>query len=181
MNNTYFTADLHLGHANIISYCKRPFVKNDIGTIEMNEHIVQEWNKVVKPNDAIWVLGDTCFRINIWEKYVHRLNGQINLIYGNHDPDEFHNRAKRGDLKIASAFDTKMITVNGQKIFMSHYPHRRWPNCHHGCWHIYGHEHGNVEDLGKSTDVGVDCWNFKPVSFEELEVRFKDRECIKHH
>jgi calcineurin-like phosphoesterase family protein len=147
----------------------------------MNEHIVQEWNKIVKPGDVAWILGDLCFKASVWEKYASRFNGQINVIYGNHDPKEFRQRAKWTDYKFASAHDVKMIEVNGQRIFMSHFAHRVWPNGHHGAWHLYGHDHGSLPDYGMSTDVGVDAWNFKPVSFEELKNRFKDREPIKHH
>jgi len=33
---------------------------------------------------------------------------------------------------------------------------------------LYGHAHGKTEGLGKSMDVGVDCNDFKPVSFVQV-------------
>ena len=40
MADTWFTADFHLGHFNIIGFCKRPFAD----TPEMNEAIIERLN-----------------------------------------------------------------------------------------------------------------------------------------
>src|SRR3954452_14523275 len=53
---TYFTADLHLGHANIIRYCDRPFA--DAG--EMDAALLNNLNAVVRQEDTLYVLGDFC-------------------------------------------------------------------------------------------------------------------------
>jgi calcineurin-like phosphoesterase family protein len=50
----WITADLHLGHANIITYSGRPFCSVD----EMDECIVDRWNEVVAPTDRVLVLGN---------------------------------------------------------------------------------------------------------------------------
>jgi len=49
-----FTADLHLGHANIIRHCSRPFANVD----EMDRTLIDNWNEVVQPSDTVWMLGD---------------------------------------------------------------------------------------------------------------------------
>ena len=53
----YFTADTHLGHANIIKYCKRPFSS----TREMDEIIYCNWAAVVRPQDCVYHLGDVAW------------------------------------------------------------------------------------------------------------------------
>ena len=39
----YYTADLHLGHANVIRHCDRPFRSVD----EMDEALIRNWNSRV--------------------------------------------------------------------------------------------------------------------------------------
>ena len=54
----WFTADYHLGHANIIKYCNRPFKSLE----HMNSEIIRRHNSRVKPNDTVFFLGDFCFK-----------------------------------------------------------------------------------------------------------------------
>jgi len=51
---TWFTADLHFGHLNIISYAARPFADVD----EMNAALRDRWNDCVADDDEVWVLGE---------------------------------------------------------------------------------------------------------------------------
>jgi calcineurin-like phosphoesterase family protein len=53
---TWFTADFHLGHSNIIRYCNRPFPD----TAEMDEAIIARLNASVKAEDELYYLGDFC-------------------------------------------------------------------------------------------------------------------------
>ena len=80
----YYTSDLHLCHENIIRLCNRPYKTIE----EMNEDLINRWNKKVKPNDVVYVLGDFFFKQQD-SKYVSsvlkRLNGEKILIKGNHD------------------------------------------------------------------------------------------------
>jgi hypothetical protein len=56
MPNSWFTADFHLGHANIIRYCSRPFATVE----EMDQAIVERLNVSVKRDDVLYFLGDFC-------------------------------------------------------------------------------------------------------------------------
>ena len=78
----WLTADLHLGHVNIIEYCDRPFSDVD----SMNEAIVERWNQTVAAEDRVLVLGDVAMgRIDDTLKIARRLNGVKVLLTGNHD------------------------------------------------------------------------------------------------
>ena len=78
----FFTSDSHFCHSNIIKFCDRPF--KDVE--EMNEILIDNWNKTVGPNDIIYHLGDFCFAGSAeWHSILGRLNGRIHLILGNHD------------------------------------------------------------------------------------------------
>jgi calcineurin-like phosphoesterase family protein len=81
----YFTADLHLGHKNIIKYCERPF--NDVH--EMNKSILDNINNIVNFDDELYILGDFCFRGKNPIEYRSRINCQkVHIILGNHDKEK---------------------------------------------------------------------------------------------
>ena len=50
----YFTSDLHFWHKNAIIYTNRPFETVE----EMNEKLIEYWNKTVHANDEVYILGD---------------------------------------------------------------------------------------------------------------------------
>jgi calcineurin-like phosphoesterase family protein len=78
----YFTADLHLGHRNIIDYSSRPF--RDAG--HMNDALVERWYGTVAPKDDVIVLGDFAMgRIDEALPIAGLLNGRKVLLAGNHD------------------------------------------------------------------------------------------------
>ena len=112
----WFTADTHFGHANIIKYCNRPFKD----TVEMNEAIISNWNKVVKAEDLVFHLGDFCWGRNEWDFdiYFKRLNGLIVFVKGNHD----RNTWKYHRNKFYSSYDSyHEIELNGKDITLCHY------------------------------------------------------------
>lgn len=161
-----FSADLHLGHANIIKYANRPFKNVE----EMDKTIIANINAVAGKGDKLYLLGDTCFTGRDLRHYLKQISCDVIFINGNHDPKQFDR-----DL-VDYRTDVKMIQVEGQNIWLSHYAHRVWPQAHYGAWHLYGHTHGLLPDYGYSCDVGVDAWNYKPVTFEQLKARFAGRD-----
>jgi len=79
---TWFTADLHFGHANIINYSGRPFAD----ATAMNQALIERWNDSIHPDDTVWVLGDVALgRIEETLALVGGLNGRKLLLAGNHD------------------------------------------------------------------------------------------------
>lgn len=82
MPNTFVCADLHFFHKNIIRYENRPF--SDVE--DMNRQLIQNWNRVVKKEDIVYVLGDVSFAgTKATREIVTQLNGRKMLIMGNHD------------------------------------------------------------------------------------------------
>lgn len=150
----YLTSDTHFGHANIIEYSKRPYRHVD----EMDEALVENWNRVVTPKDVVYHLGDVIFSRN--HSILRRLNGHINYLYGNHD-------------KSATwpSRDYEEIKYDGQLFVLCHYPLLTWNKARRGSIHCHGHCHGTVNHLNtdlKRFDVGVDCYNYAPVSVEQI-------------
>jgi len=90
MPNIFFTADMHISHANIIRHCNRPWVSIE----EHDETLINNWNSVVSKKDMVYLLGDFAMipkqtdgtpRMKLYRKLRLRLNGKIFLVIGNHD------------------------------------------------------------------------------------------------
>lgn len=156
----HFTADLHFGHKKILDLCKRPFTSID----EMNTELVQRWNAVVQPGDSIWALGDFAWYGS--EDVFHQLRGEKHLIVGNHD-------TKR-TLKMpwASVHDYHELTIKEDavkaKVILFHYPIEEWGHFFKGALHLHGHTHGRITKRANRWDVGVDVWDFRPVSLAQI-------------
>lgn len=173
--NTWFTADPHFGHANIIRYCNRPFADS----VEMDKEIIKRYNERVGRNDLVYIIGDFCF--NNFDFYFNQLNGLKVFVKGNHDREAWKNREKF----YAYSDSYREIKVNDQEITLCHYAMRVWNKSHYGSWNLYGHSHGSLPDdpHARAIDVGVDCHNYAPISFDEV-ARIMEKKLwkpIDHH
>ena len=80
--NVFVTSDTHFGHNNILKLEKRSNFCNNIE--EHDEILINNWNKKVKPNDLIYILGDFSFsNYKRTMEILKRLNGDKILIEGN--------------------------------------------------------------------------------------------------
>jgi len=179
---TFFTSDLHLGHFNIIKYSNRPFTDIE----QMNNTIINNINEVVMPEDDLWILGDFFFGTAAKAKdFLQRINcNNLHFTFGNHDK-EMRKEEIRGFFKSMDEYkEIKIIdpsTNLPQNICMMHFPILEWNQSFRGSWMLHGHTHGNMKypemlSNHKIIDVGVDRWNYYPVSYTELKKLFKDLE-----
>lgn len=181
MPEIFFTADLHLGHSRVIEYSRRPYSNVD----EMNEALIENWNRVVGKSDSVYVLGDFAFvRPPEAVRFAQRLNGaQKLLIFGNHDKRLRDNKPFMQEWVWGK--DYAEITIGDQKIIMSHYPFLTWAKSHYGSWDLHGHCHNSLkpDPHARRVDVGVDAWNYAPVSFDEIKTVMdsKDFKPVDHH
>ena len=115
----YYIADCHFYHRNLLTQMdNRPFASVE----QMNEYMIEKWNKKVHAHDEVVILGD--FSLGSGEEtnqILCRLKGKLFLIRGNHD--ERYLKDKAFD---ASRFqwvkDYAEIHDNKRKIVLSHYP-----------------------------------------------------------
>lgn len=152
----------------------------------MNEKLIENWNNVVTNNDIVYTLGDFVFysdqNKNFLANLLNKLNyKEIHLILGNHDKSL---KAHHKNL-FTSCQDYKKITVTDLEapggrnhVVLFHYALRTWDMAFHGSWSLYGHSHGTLPDDPKlrSIDVGVDSWNYTPVSYEQIREVMKIRK-----
>lgn len=175
----YFTSDLHLGHANIIKLSNRPFETLE----EMDEVLVQNWNKKVKKNDTIYILGDLIHKSSNPVQYLQKLNGVKHLILGNHDHTWLCKVSNPSDY-FASITPMLITSQCNHLMTMCHYPMLEWNGSRRESsptrlgYLLYGHIHNKTTEQNKdyevlfrknnALNVGVDINNYQPVTFEEL-------------
>lgn len=163
----WFTSDPHFGHRNIIQYSGRPFAN-------LQAHdaaLIANWNACVRPADVIYCLGDFAFyrKQEEVERLLARLNGTKFLITGNHDHEA--TRRAKGWAKVTPYHEISPV-VDGAKqlICLYHYRMVVWNRNHYGSWALHGHSHGTLPKnfQSRTIDVGVDCYNYTPVSLAEV-------------
>lgn len=171
----WFTADWHLDHENIIKFCNRPFKNAE----EMNNVIINNVNSVVLPNHRLYVLGDIANKqaSGRLAQFRSRINcTSVYAVLGNHDKYE----EIRKHFTVLPA--QHMYKQDDYRLVLSHYAMRVWHHSHHGAGHLYGHSHGKLSPMvtndgrgAMAFDVGVDCWDFKPLSLDQVKEVMKYR------
>lgn len=173
---TYFTSDTHFGHEAVIRHGFRDFSNVQV----MDADMVRQWNARVARNDTVWHLGDfTLLGADYADFILRQLNGNIHLIWGNHD----RNSVRPLGRWVSSDY-AREINLDGYRITLCHYALRVWNRCAHGALMLHGHSHGNLPGTSQSLDVGVDAWGFQPVTLEEILTRLQTQPTYRaedHH
>jgi calcineurin-like phosphoesterase family protein len=139
----------------------------------MDENMVENWNKVVKPNDRVYHLGDVCFKNAYLQAIIPRLNGYKNavLIKGNHDSLKLSQYAQYfKDIRACHQLDRFILThipIHPESL-------SRWKA------NIHGHLHGNIVKLpdgspdNRYINVSVEQIDYTPIAFETIRDRYKE-------
>lgn len=179
MSKKFITSDTHFFHRSIRKFC--PASRQGDDEVHMTELMIEAWNNKVAPNDLVYHLGDVSFGKKEETKDVlHRLNGNIILILGNHDNEENMKQMKRFD----EVTRYKEIRHNGERCILFHYPIFEWDQLHRGTIHFYGHVHGRGLPMpeGRSCDVGIDTrTDMAPYSLDEIVEQMLGRPIRCHH
>ena len=158
--NTWFTSDWHIGDTRV-NMLRRPFVNED----EMFFKLKDEHNKLVHPNDTVYVLGDVCFRkAKHVLSAVNDFNGKKILVRGNHDRDT-------SDEEFLVYFDQVIAEGEGLEIeykninfYLTHYP----TTTRQDIFNLVGHIHDAWKFQPNMINVGVDVNHFRPVNAGEI-------------
>jgi len=159
MSRIFFIGDMHFYDERIIKFCNRPF--KDVN--EMNEAIIDNWNRVVKKADTVFVVGDVSFGTKKQTKaIIDRLKGRKILILGNHD------RTSQTYYKDLGFKEVYKYPILYKKFFIiSHEPiyTKGWTPY----LNIHGHIHDNNMIEKYYFNVSVENINYTPISFEEIK------------
>lgn len=118
MSRIFLTSDTHFGHNQEFLYGSRGFDSIQ----EHDKAIIENWNKVVSPEDVVYHLGDVMLNDNEHGmECLRQLNGHINIIRGNHDTD------KRWEMyamlpNVTLLGYAWMVKYKKYNFYLSHYP-----------------------------------------------------------
>ena len=159
--DTLLIADLHLGHANIIRYCSRPFSFQD--PYEMDRVLIANWNAAVLPGTRIFHIGDLSYgkTARPAREYCEQLKGEVTYITGNHDsPDP-------GSPAFA------VIEHDGLRFYLVHDPADA-PAGFDG-WVVHGHHHNNdlrnypfIDFVRRRINVSAEVTGYVPASLSGI-------------
>jgi calcineurin-like phosphoesterase family protein len=157
----FFTSDTHFGHGGALGLYRRPFAS----VAAMNEGLIERWNATVGPDDEVWHLGDFAIRQRpaVVVELLARLRGCKHLVAGNNDPQE---TTKLDGWKSVQPYVE--IETEDVSLVLCHYPFRSWRGMGKGSVNLHGHCHGRLKPQPRQFDVGVDVWDFRPVTLDEI-------------
>ena len=165
----FYVSDTHFGHENVIRFQNRAY--NSVE--EMNSDFIRRWNKKVKNNDTVYVLGDMFFRCDYAEKILTELNGEKHLLVGNHDGSWMTKFDATPYFESINSLIT--VSVGNVGATLCHYPLVTWPHMNR-TYMIHGHLHDETDfdfwhvlrDNDRILNAGVDINGYEPVTLEEL-------------
>ncbi|MBR0391178.1 MAG: metallophosphoesterase [Oscillospiraceae bacterium] len=167
----YYTADLHLGHENVIMFDNRPFP-----TIEqMDETIIANWQAQVREKDDVYILGDIAYRsATRISEYLDKLPGRKHLVIGNHDGRTLKDPNLR-EYYFDSVEQIQTITDGGRRVVLCHYPLAEWPGMFRDAIHLYAHIHNKKAETYKlmrqrenAYNAGCMINNYVPCTLDEV-------------
>lgn len=157
----YFTSDFHFGHNLIIEYCERPFKNIN----HMDKVLIENYNSIVTNDDTVFILGDFTMSNNreVIERYCRKLNGNKHLILGNHDRAKAFCYVDCGFCSVHTSFP-----LEEHNILMVHDPALSDVGKAMGYNRILcGHSHNFFKFHNNVLNVGVDQFDFRPISLDK--------------
>lgn len=167
MATVFVVSDTHFSHANILTFrgqdgqLLRPFGSAE----EMDEHMIERWNSVVRPQDHVYHLGDVAMAKSA-VGLLTRCNGHKRLVRGNHDIYS---------TKYYMQFFDEIYGVRVlEGLAMTHIPIH--PDSVKAGWiNVHGHLHNNKvrESLGAQYfNACVEMIDYTPITIEQIKAQF---------
>ena len=182
MGNIWLTSDLHFGHDRQFIYKPRGF-KN---IMEMNAAILVNHNKIVQPDDDVYILGDLMLGDNeIGLAFIEQLKGKLHIVYGNHDTDVRKELYKLLPNVVECNYALP-IKYRKYNFYCSHFPtltgNLEVESLHQCILNLFGHTHSKehfYNDIPYMYNVAVDAHDCTPVNLDDIieEMHEKVIEC----
>ena len=183
MSNVRFIGCLHFGHKWMATY--RGFQDE----FYHDEHLIEEWNKVVHKKDLTYILGDITMETSLHYYQLDRLKGRKIVVLGNHD--------KHQDVKeLLKYVDSVGGMIDYKGFVLTHAPiHPSETSFCRGNIHAHIHHENELHEVyvperyGESDtkkvpyptqhkyyNVDAHLMNYKPKTIDELLKQNKEDE-----
>lgn len=159
--NIFIVSDTHFGHANILKFLNEDnsHVRSFDDVNQMNEILVDNWNKTVRDEDIVYHLGDVYFGDG--HQVLPRLRGRKRLILGNHDngksPHLLNSFQKILVWRMFPEFNCLLthVPVHKSALHKVHY-------------NLHGHVHRSSLNEEQYVNCCVEVNEYRPKAIEEL-------------
>lgn len=174
MRKTFFTSDLHFCDDRLNLFGRELIFRN---SEEVDKCIIENWNRFVKDDDLVVVVGDVSLSERGLQK-MDLLKGEKYLIKGNYDVPETAKYPVTDEMLkkyFTVVKDDLVMSIGGEFVYINHYPEK----CSDKMFNICGHIHEKWKAQRNAINVGTDAWHFVPVS--EDQIKFQMNAIRKHY
>lgn len=151
----------------------------------MDLELIENWREVVAPDDDVYFLGDFTLDFKRVRQVLPLLSGRIHLVAGNHDLCHSSHKDASAYVRhylqagFADVCESLSLQIADDSVLCHHMPYfdlddidQRYPEHKpqdEGSWLLHGHVHQRWKVSGRQINVGVDVWDFYPVSLSQIE------------
>jgi len=168
MTNIFIVSDTHWGHESMLRFTDSTtgaLVRPGFASVnEMDDHMITQWNSVVKDDDIVYHLGDVYMGGNRGMTILPRLRGRKRLVLGNHDNGKDQNLQKCFQKimmwRMFPEFNCLLthVPVHESTMFKVEY-------------NLHGHIHQNASLTPRHINCCVEVQDYTPKHIEELVPR----------
>jgi calcineurin-like phosphoesterase family protein len=180
--SVFFIGCLHFGHKWMATH--RGFQDE----FYHDEHIIEQWNKVINKKDLVWILGDVTMEDPKHYYRLDALNGRKKAVLGNHD-------LPQDTRELLKYVETVAGMVDYKGYILTHCPVH--PNEMSFCrGNIHAHIHENLleecivsdrygdsglksETLAKYFNVDAHRIGYTPLSMDEITEAMGQKDWVK--
>lgn len=170
----WVVSDLHFGHDKDFIWGARGYSSVE----EMNKEQLRKFNEKVKPDDDVYICGDSMLGGDVGKSWFTQLNGKIHIILGNHDTNS---RAEwyRELPQVVEVVYATMIKAAGRYWYLSHYPTMtaNFGQLKGQPINLAGHTHDKDKWTNIATgtyNIAVDAHDGYPVNIEDIAAEIKE-------
>lgn len=186
MSKRLWTSDPHFWHRYVAGLRGFHSTDDHDAIPDYNEFLLDRINTAATKRDHLTILGDLGLgsTTRLFET-VAQIRAHVHLVVGNHDEPFADNRGSTAAMArwassgaFASVLGMQWSTrVGGQLVMMSHFPTEgdHTPEDRYTAWRpvtdrivLHGHVHEPWRTAGQNIHVGLDAWDYSPVTEADL-------------